>query len=332
MARRPAPPHVAARGRRAIAAAALERSGLGALLRLAPAWRGLVVLNYHRIGTPGDSPLDRAMWNATLEDFDAQVGFLARNFDVVGAGRRHRAPPRRARSSSPSTTATATTTPRRCRSSRPTARPRRSSSRPASSTAAPGVVGRGRVDGPARARATRSASTARASRSTTRTARRAVATLLDRAKALPGAELAGFLDRVALATGTGRAPALVSDGQWMTWRMARELLAAGMHDRRPHRRPPDPRASRPRRPARGDPRLRGPAARRARDPDALVQLPNGDQDSFDAHTRGLLEEAGVELAFSFDGGFLRRGARGTPTTCRASASGRGPRATRSPRP
>src|ERR1700712_5414321 len=74
----------APRGRRAMAAAALERSGLGALLRLAPAWRGLVVLNYHRIGSPGDSPLDRDLWNASIEDFDAQIGFLARNFDVIG--------------------------------------------------------------------------------------------------------------------------------------------------------------------------------------------------------------------------------------------------------
>src|SRR3954468_1174685 len=72
-----------ARGRRAMAAAALERSGLGALLRLAPAWRGLVVLNYHRIGTPGDTPLDRAMWDAPVDDLAAQVGFLARNFDVI---------------------------------------------------------------------------------------------------------------------------------------------------------------------------------------------------------------------------------------------------------
>src|SRR3954463_14856710 len=74
----------APRGRRAVAASALERSGLGALLRVAPAWRGLLALTYHRIGTPGDEPLDRAMWDATLEEFDAQAGFLARNFDVVG--------------------------------------------------------------------------------------------------------------------------------------------------------------------------------------------------------------------------------------------------------
>jgi peptidoglycan/xylan/chitin deacetylase (PgdA/CDA1 family) len=40
--------------------------------------------------------------------------------------------------------------------------------------------------------------------------------------------------------------------------------------------------------------------------------PNGDRGSFDAHTRALLEEAGVELAFSFDGGFLRRGAPWDP--------------------
>ena len=36
--------------------------------------------------------------------------------------------------------------------------------------------------------------------------------------------------------------------------------------------------------------------------------PNGDRGSFDARTRALLAEAGVERAFSFDGGFVRRGA------------------------
>jgi hypothetical protein len=34
--------------------------------------------------------------------------------------------------------------------------------------------------------------------------------------------------------------------------------------------------------------------------------PNGDRGSFDATTRAILAAAGVELAFSFDGGFVRR--------------------------
>ena len=320
------------RGRRAIAAAALERSGLGALLRLAPAWRGLVVLDYHRIGTPGDSPLDRAMWNATLEDFDAQVGFLARNFDVVGPadvtarprGRQvlitfddgyrdnHAAALPILQAHGASATFFLTTgfldTPRLAWWDE-VAWMVRTSTRDSVCVDDAGVA----FDDPDRAAA--------------------VATLLDRAKALPGAELAGFLDRVALATGTGRAPALVSDGQWMTWRMARELLAAGMHVGGAHRRPPDPRASRPRRPARGDPRLRRPAARRARNPDALVSYPNGDRSSFDAHTRALLEEAGVEgRTYTLTAASCGAARRGTPTTSRASRSGRGPRVTRSPRP
>jgi peptidoglycan/xylan/chitin deacetylase (PgdA/CDA1 family) len=40
--------------------------------------------------------------------------------------------------------------------------------------------------------------------------------------------------------------------------------------------------------------------------------PNGDRGSFDAHTRALLAEAGVERAFSFDGGFVRRRAPWDP--------------------
>jgi peptidoglycan/xylan/chitin deacetylase (PgdA/CDA1 family) len=304
---RSAPLHAAGRGRRAIAAAALERSGLGALLRLAPGWRGLVVLNYHRVGTPGDSPLDRAMWNATLEDFDAQVGFLARNFDVIGPGDVTARPRGRqvlitfddgyrdnhgaALPVLQAHGATATfflstgflDTPRLAWWDE-VAWMVRTSARDAICVDGAGVA----FDEPERAAA--------------------VATLLDRAKALPGADVDGFLDRVALAAGTGRAPALAADGQWMTWRMARELLAAGMHvGGHTVSHPILARLDRDAQRA----EIHGCAARLRAElglPMRWFSYPNGDRSSFDAHTRALLTEAGVELAFSFDGGFLRRGA------------------------
>ena len=269
---RSAPLNAAARGRRAIAAAALERSGLGALLRLAPGWRGLVVLNYHRIGTPGDSPLDRAMWNATLEDFDAQVGFLARNFDVIGPadvtarprGRQvlitfddgyrdnHAAALPILQAHGARATfflATGFLDAPRLAWWDEVAWMIRTSARDSICVDGAGVA----FDDPDRAAA--------------------VATLLDRAKALPGAELGGLPDRVGVATGTGRAPALVRTAQWMTWRMARDLLAAGMtvggHTvSHPILARLDPDAQRAE--IRGCARA---AARRARDPDALVQLP-----------------------------------------------------------
>ena len=54
------------------------------LLESVRVWNGLLVLNYHRIGTPGDSLFDHALWSATQDDFDAQVRLLAANFDVIG--------------------------------------------------------------------------------------------------------------------------------------------------------------------------------------------------------------------------------------------------------
>jgi len=46
-------------------------------------WNGLISVNYHRIGDPEGSPLDRDTWSALAEEFDRQVGFLRNHCDVV---------------------------------------------------------------------------------------------------------------------------------------------------------------------------------------------------------------------------------------------------------
>jgi peptidoglycan/xylan/chitin deacetylase (PgdA/CDA1 family) len=56
--------------------------GLGVLERL-PAWRGVLVLNYHRIGDPEASSLDRGLFSATPAQFDAQMRHLAARADVI---------------------------------------------------------------------------------------------------------------------------------------------------------------------------------------------------------------------------------------------------------
>lgn len=61
----------------------LSTTGLGRLLSAALPARGILVLNYHRIGDGASSPYDRELWSATDEGFDAQVAFLARNSDVI---------------------------------------------------------------------------------------------------------------------------------------------------------------------------------------------------------------------------------------------------------
>ncbi len=52
-------------------------------LRRAPRWRGLLVLNYHRIGDPAVTPLDRGTFSATAAHFDQQLAILTRSADVI---------------------------------------------------------------------------------------------------------------------------------------------------------------------------------------------------------------------------------------------------------
>lgn len=70
--------------RRAILSQALDLTGCGRALRASRAWRGVLILNYHRIGDATRSLLDRNLWSASVEDFDYQVAMAARNFDVIG--------------------------------------------------------------------------------------------------------------------------------------------------------------------------------------------------------------------------------------------------------
>lgn len=71
-------------GKRELLARTLEVSGCGRMLRSVSAWRGVLILNYHRIGEPNASPLDRHLFSATAADFEQQVAFLVRNFEVIG--------------------------------------------------------------------------------------------------------------------------------------------------------------------------------------------------------------------------------------------------------
>jgi peptidoglycan/xylan/chitin deacetylase (PgdA/CDA1 family) len=60
-----------------------RRTGLTRLLECLPAKRILLVLNYHRIGDAAATAFDPQVFSATVEDFDDQVGFLARRFDAL---------------------------------------------------------------------------------------------------------------------------------------------------------------------------------------------------------------------------------------------------------
>ncbi|GAA1861136.1 polysaccharide deacetylase family protein [Pseudonocardia ailaonensis] len=61
----------------------LVRSGLDRLV--SRTWRGLLILNYHRIGTPAPGA-DPDLYSCGTEDFERQLDLLAERFEIVPAG------------------------------------------------------------------------------------------------------------------------------------------------------------------------------------------------------------------------------------------------------
>lgn len=70
--------------KRELVARTLHQTGVDRMLYLARSWRGVLILNYHRIGNGSHSPYDRNLWSATSEEFEAQVQSVTKNFDVIG--------------------------------------------------------------------------------------------------------------------------------------------------------------------------------------------------------------------------------------------------------
>jgi peptidoglycan/xylan/chitin deacetylase (PgdA/CDA1 family) len=292
-----------------LAARLLNITGLRALLSQVVPWSGVIVLNYHRVGNGDASVFDRELWSADAEAFADQLRFCKSQFDVItpddlsqvlasGRGRYclitfddgYRdnydvAFPVLKAEGVPATFFVATghiDTPRlpwwdeiawMVRTSR-----RKVVELPA--WIAEAIV----LDEPER--------------------QRAIRTILRAYKSIVADSADAYLEAVAEATGSGRYVAGASD-LWMNWNMLREMDRAGMtiggHTI-------------------SHPILAGASGDRQREeifgcgarlaeaigkPMRYFSYPVGGPTAFDACTREILREAGVQFAFSYYGGFRR---------------------------
>jgi peptidoglycan/xylan/chitin deacetylase (PgdA/CDA1 family) len=296
------------RSRRARAAGLLAKPGLRTVARRLPRWRGVVVLNYHRIGDRAGQQWDRTLWNADAETLDAQLATLARHADVV-------APEdilRLAREDRPGRHVLLTFDDG-YRDNYEVAYPllRRHG---LTATFFPTV---GFLDD---ARAAWWDELAWMVRHATRATippgdwlpealplgpeqEATIAVLVARYKTLPGKDAERFLDEVAEATGAGRCGPADSAELWMTWEMLRELQTGNMRigghtvnhpilARLPI--------------AQQEQEIAGCAQRLEQElgqPMTWFAYPVGASDSFTVDTQRILRERGVQLAFSFHGGF-----------------------------
>lgn len=203
-------------GKRDQAAALLERRPLRRL-RTLPAWRGVLVLNYHRVGDPSGSPFDHRLWSASADALDAHLRILAREADVIGPPDLPAALAGRGRH-------VMLTFDDGYRDNHDIALPLLR----AHGLRAAFFPATGFLDHPRAAWWDELAWMVRHAKHPPRDAEAAIAALTARYQTLAPAEAHALLDEVAQRTGAGRCPAAAAAGEWMTWDMVRELRDAGM--------------------------------------------------------------------------------------------------------
>jgi glycosyltransferase involved in cell wall biosynthesis/peptidoglycan/xylan/chitin deacetylase (PgdA/CDA1 family) len=287
----------------------IDRSGLGGVLRSLPAWRGTLVLNYHRIARSGEVAHDRGVVSASPEEFLDQMRYLRRHFEVVGPEELVRHPERPGKR-------VLITFDDGYRDNFELALPILEDQ----GVRATFFLTTGFLDDPRLSWWDEIAWMVRNSPKRGFTGGHplpeplifdephrdaAVAVVLKHYKQLrPGASEV-FLDHVAEATGTGRGDRRDAIGMWMTWDMARQMRDAGMvlgghtvnHPVLARLTPESQRQE-----------VEGCRARLAAElsqPMDWFSYPVGERGSFDAVTRNALQQAGVRAAFSFYGGFQR---------------------------
>ena len=290
----------------------LERSGVGALLARLPVWRGVLVLGYHRIGRHQDGLHDQRLWSATAEDFDRQLRFLTRHVQLVSGDELPAAV------AEPRGRHVALTFDDGYRDNYEVAYPAlRAHGAPAVFFLATGFLDRPHVawwDEIARmVRGSPRFELAAGDWLTVPLRLReadqgaAIQILLDTYQRLPDARTEAFLEWLATATGSGRADQKAASSTWMTWDMVREMrrggMAFGAHT-----------VNHPvliRCPADRQQQEISDSVARVSDelgePTTLFSYPVGGRDTFDERTRACVRAAGITHAFSFYGGYRRRG-------------------------
>lgn len=295
----------------------LQSSGGLRLLEAVPAWTGLVVLNYHRIGTPAHSLLDHALWSATEADFDAHVRMLKSHFDLIGLDDLNAAIGDASRDA----------TRRRHRFAMITfddgyidnyehAFPILTAhNATATFFLTTGFVGDRRlgwwdeVSWMVRTSPRRTLRLAAPwfeddSEVSTNPADDLIYRLLQTFYSLPEHQAESYLDWIAVATGSGRAPEILSETLWMNWDQVNEMADAGMSI--------------------GAHTVTHPVLANLSAEEQLFEVqesrlvieqaigrpvtafsyPVGRRDSFNADTRNALAHAGFDWGFSYYGGFV----------------------------
>lgn len=305
-----------------LVASALASRPLQPFARRLPTWSGVLVLNYHRVGPRPGGGLDVGVWSASAEALDAELALLARDFEVVGPADLLERPAARGRR-------VLITFDDGYRDNHAVALPLlRRHGLIATFFVVPDFVDHPRL--PWWDELAWIVSGARTQEvrlpeyglpllvMDPATAPTALADVYKRLSSGAGEEL---VDRVARAAGSGRAPSSAGRDLFMSWDHLRELRDAGMviggHTLTHPVLAREPRE-------RQAQEIEGCAARLKAELGIAMtyfSYPVGLPGTWSGDTRRLLGDAGVKLAFTYSGGYHRRGPLRDPLAIpRASVS------------
>jgi peptidoglycan/xylan/chitin deacetylase (PgdA/CDA1 family) len=294
----------------AVAAKVLHASGVASIARKLPTWSGLLVLNYHRIGRgrPSSEP-DGGVTGTTRAGLDEQLRFLVRHADVISPTEVTDVLGKRGRH-------LLITFDDGYRDNHELAFPvLRSHGVSAAFFLATGFLDRPRLSWwdelgwMVGATTHESLPAGEWLDAPVALGDHAIAVraLTGTYKQLPGDRGEAFLDWCGDVLETGRAPGELADGMWMTWDMVREMRDGGMvfggHTESHHVLARLSRDAQEREIAACERRLREELDQAM----SLFSYPVGKPDSFDADTRAILADHGVEVAFSCYGGYEEPG-------------------------
>lgn len=287
----------------------LDWRGARFFARRAPGWRGLLVLNYHRVGNHSEQPWDHSLWSASAEALDWQLATLAAEAEVIGP-----ADVQAAQESNSRARRVLITFDDGYRDNFEIAYPLlRRHGLTATFFLATGFIDEPRIgwwDELAWMVRKAGAKSLPAgdwlAQSVPLQAKEvAIATLVERYKGLPSEHAGAFLDYVAAGAESGRCDPMEASEMWMTWEMAREMRRGGMSiggHTVDHpvlaRLPPEQQAIE-------ISRCASRLAEELGEQMAWFAYPVGGRDSFTAETQQMLRAEGVQLAFSFYGGWAR---------------------------
>jgi peptidoglycan/xylan/chitin deacetylase (PgdA/CDA1 family) len=213
----------------------MERTGVNKLSRMTNTWKGLLILNYHRIGDEQNTEFNKEVFSSTQENMARQFEFYKRNYNVLSMQQLLVMSPEELLKDR----YLLITFDDGYRDNYELAYPViKALKLPATIFVTTGFIDQRNISfwdeiawmvkQSTKSEFTLSSMAERVFKLESADRNSVIMDIVSEYWSKQDADCAAFLDEIALATGTGRCPGIVADKIWMTWEMIREMASCGV--------------------------------------------------------------------------------------------------------